>query len=38
MLALEDAFDIEFEESMLKKSTFESISAIRAGLLQMTGD
>jgi acyl carrier protein len=37
MLALEDAFDIEFEESMLKKSTFESISAIRAGVLQMTG-
>jgi acyl carrier protein len=36
MLALEDAFDIEFEESMLKKSTFESIAAIRAGVLQMT--
>jgi acyl carrier protein len=37
MLALEDAFDIEFSESMLKKSTFESISAIRAGVLEMTG-
>jgi acyl carrier protein len=37
MLALEDAFDIEFSESMLKKSTFESIAAIRAGVLQMTG-
>jgi acyl carrier protein len=36
MLALEDAFDIEFPESMLKKSTFESIAAIRAGLLQVT--
>ncbi len=36
MLALEDAFDIEFAESMLKKSTFESISAIRAGVLEMT--
>jgi acyl carrier protein len=37
MLALEDAFDIEFPESMLKKSTFESIAAIRAGLLEVTG-
>lgn len=36
MLALEDAFDIEFPESMLKKSTFESIAAIRAGLLEVT--
>ncbi len=37
MLALEDAFDIEFSEDMLKKSTFESIAAIRAGVLEMTG-
>ena len=37
MLALEDAFDIGFSENMLKKSTFESIAAIRAGLLLMTG-
>jgi acyl carrier protein len=29
MLALEDAFDIEFSEAMLKKSTFESIASIR---------
>jgi acyl carrier protein len=35
MLALEDAFDIEFAEEMLKKSTFESIAAIRAGVLEM---
>ena len=35
MLALEDAFDIEFSESLLKKSTFESIAAIRAGVLAM---
>jgi len=28
MLALEEAFDIEFPESMLRKSTFESISSI----------
>jgi acyl carrier protein len=36
MLALEDAFDFEFAESMLKKSTFESIRAIRDGVTQMT--
>jgi acyl carrier protein len=35
MLALEDAFDIEFSEKMLKKSTFESIAAIRAGIAEM---
>jgi acyl carrier protein len=28
MLALEDAFDIEFPDSMLKRSVFESIEAI----------
>jgi acyl carrier protein len=32
MLALEDAFDIEFPEQMLRKRTFESVSAIRAAL------
>ena len=37
MLALEDAFDFEFSEKMLKKSTFESIGAIRTGVLEMTG-
>lgn len=35
MLALEDAFGIEFPERMLKKSTFESVSAIRASVLEM---
>ncbi len=38
MLALEDAFEIEFPERMLKKSTFESVSAIRAGVFEMTED
>jgi len=38
MLALEDAFDIEFPESMLKKSTFESISAIRAALNELSAN
>lgn len=36
MLGLEDAFDIEFPESMLRKSTFESISAIRAALTELS--
>src|SRR3954467_1630064 len=30
MLALEDAFDVEFPDSMLKRSVFESIAAIEA--------
>ena len=29
MLGLEDAFDIEFPDALLRKSTFESIDAIR---------
>ena len=32
MLALEDAFDIEFPDRMLKRSVFESIAAIRTAL------
>jgi acyl carrier protein len=35
MLALEDAFDFEFPEKMLKKSTFESIDAIRSAVTEM---
>jgi len=35
MLALEDAFDIEFPEQMLRKSTFETIASIRAGVSVM---
>jgi acyl carrier protein len=37
MLALEDEFDIEFPESMLRKSTFESVSAISAALTSLVG-
>lgn len=37
MLALEDSFDIEFPEPMLRKSTFESISAIRTSIGQLAG-
>ena len=32
MLALEDAFDIEFPDSYLRKGTFESVTAIRQSL------
>jgi acyl carrier protein len=37
MLALEEEFDFEFPESMLRKSTFESVDAIRAALVELTG-
>ena len=36
MLALEDAFDVEFPERMLRKSTFESVAAIRAALTELS--
>jgi acyl carrier protein len=32
MLGLEDAFDVEFPDSMLTRSAFESIAAIRDAL------
>ena len=35
MLALEDTFDIEFPDAMLKRSVFESISAIGAALTEL---
>ncbi len=35
MLALEDHFDVEFPEGMLRKQTFESIVAIKAALAQL---
>lgn len=37
MLALEEEFDTEFPESMLNKSTFESVTAIRTALAGLTG-
>jgi acyl carrier protein len=36
MLALEEGFDIEFPESMLRKATFESVSAIRSALAALS--
>jgi acyl carrier protein len=35
MLALEDAFDIEFPDRMLQRSVFESVSAIAAALTEL---
>jgi len=37
MLALEGEFDVEFPDSMLKRSAFESIAAIAAGVQELTG-
>lgn len=37
MLALEDAFDIEFPDRMLKRSVFESIASISAAIEELKG-
>ena len=37
MLALEDEFDIEFPERLLKRSTFESIANLRDALDGLLG-
>ncbi|MDQ1679154.1 MAG: hypothetical protein QOI42_13 [Frankiaceae bacterium] len=36
MLALEDEFDIEFPERLLRKATFSSVGSIRAALDELT--
>jgi acyl carrier protein len=38
MLALEDHFDIEFPDRMLKRSVFESISAIEQALIELRSE
>jgi acyl carrier protein len=35
MLALEDAFDVEFPDEMLKRSVFESVAAIDEALQRL---
>ncbi|MBS1888320.1 MAG: acyl carrier protein [Actinobacteria bacterium] len=35
MIALEDSFDIEFLDSMLKRSVFESVDSIAAALTEV---
>ena len=37
MLALEEAFDVEFPDRMLRRRTFESVDAIHAALCELTG-
>jgi acyl carrier protein len=36
MLALEGEFDVEFPDSMLKRSVFESVGAIRTAIDELT--
>ncbi len=36
MLALEGAFEIEFPDHMLKRSVFESVSAIATAIAELT--
>jgi acyl carrier protein len=38
MLALEDAFDVEFPDAMLRKSTFGSVQSLHAALEQLLSD
>ena len=38
MLALEDHFDIEFPERMLRRGAFASIASIRTGLTEILGN
>jgi acyl carrier protein len=35
MLALEDAFDVEFPDNMLKRSVFESIGGIAVAITEL---
>jgi acyl carrier protein len=35
MLALEDTFDVEFPDEMLKRSVFESVASISTALAQI---
>jgi acyl carrier protein len=38
MLALEDAFDVEFPDRMLTRNTFASVASIRAALTELGVD
>jgi acyl carrier protein len=38
MLALEDAFDIEFPDRMLTRGVFDSVSAIAGAIAELSGD
>jgi acyl carrier protein len=38
MLALEDAFEIEFPDRMLRRSVFESVAAIHTALAELESE
>lgn len=38
MLALEDAFDLEFPDRMLRRNVFESVDAIAAAIAQLSAN
>ncbi len=38
MLALEDAFDVEFPDRMLRREVFESVAAIEAALRELQSE
>jgi acyl carrier protein len=38
MLALEDTFDVEFPDAMLKRSVFESVSAIAEAVSELRAE
>jgi acyl carrier protein len=38
MLALEDAFDVEFPDRMLRRDVFESIASINAALTELKAE
>ena len=38
MLALEDAFDVEFPDRMLRRDVFESVAAIEAALTELRAE
>jgi len=37
MIAVEDSFDIEFHDSMLKRSVFENVDSIAAAVAEVRG-
>jgi acyl carrier protein len=37
MLALEDHFNVEFPERMMRRRSFESVAAIRSAIEELTG-
>jgi acyl carrier protein len=38
MLGIEDAFDVEFPDAMLKRSVFESVASIQSALRELDAE